>query len=263
MIKFILNVLVLAGCALFYSKWKENSDVNFLCTLIGGFILANLYQQFLEHKEYLGKIPSLVKIWIQDKPLRISFASLIRIKVDNKYFLIKSKRFNLWQPVGGVYKYFDSELRRRFGLQDDIGGFKRVESNELRLSFSKEKIFKSLSFMKWFDSRLGREISPDREFREELIDSNILDRELFKEVHFEFIERSFELSFSQKFQVWELKAFEVFDLKLSESQHNQIRNLITSESSNFLLMAKKEIDHDGFSSEENELRIGGQTKYIL
>lgn len=263
MIKFFINLFVLGSCTFVYSKWKDNTDLNFLSTLIGGFVLANFYQLFLEHKDYLGVLPKLIKIRIQSRSLRISFASLIRIKVGDKYFLIKSKRFNLWQPVGGVYKYFDSDLRRRFGLQDDNGGFKRSDPNELRLSFPSDKIFKALSLMKWFDSRLGREISPDREFREELLDPNILSKDLFKEVHFEFIERTFELRFSEKFQVWELMAFEVFDLKLEPSQIDQIKSIIGTNTNDVIAMTKNEIDRDGFASEGNDFRIGGQTKYIL
>jgi hypothetical protein len=263
MTKFFINFILLGICTFVYSNWKDNTDLNFLSTLIGGFVIANFYQLFLEHKDYLSVLHKLIKIRIQSNSLRISFASLIRIKAGDKYFLIKSKKFNLWQPVGGVYKYFDSDLRRRFGLQDDNGGFRESDPNELRLSFPPNKVFKALGLMKWFDSRLGREISPDREFREELLEPNILNKDIFKEVHFEFIERTFELRFSEKFQVWELMAFEVFDLKLESSQADQIKSIISTNQNDVVAITKNEIDRDGFSSEGKDFRIGGQTKYIL
>jgi hypothetical protein len=251
-------------CAVTYTNWKDNSDINFLSTLVAGAILTNLFQVCAEHVDYLAHTFKLIIVWIRGGSLRISFASLIRIKIENEYFLIKSKRFdNLWQPVGGVYKYFDSGLRQRFGLQDDNGKFKKSDPNELRLSLTWGKIFKAFSLMKWFDSRRGREISPDREFREEVIDTGILDKNIFKEVHFEFIERTFEMRFSDKFQVWELMAFEVFELKLTEPQKEGIKKIISEKNGNVVSISKRDIDHSGFSDDGTDYRLGSQTKYIL
>src|SRR5690625_659748 len=54
-----------------------------------------------------------VKISIQslfrwNKEIRISCAYLFRIKYEDKYVLIQGNRINQYQPVGGVYKYYDS-----------------------------------------------------------------------------------------------------------------------------------------------------------
>ena len=53
------------------------------------------------------------KTWIKtllsrNNEYRVSFAYLFRIKIDDKYLLTQGKRINQYQPVGGVYKYFDS-----------------------------------------------------------------------------------------------------------------------------------------------------------
>lgn len=259
-----LSLLLFFACAAAYTIWPTNGAINFFSAIIGGAALTIFCQLCFKHSDYLKHFLRLCLIRLKSLPLRISFASLIRIKIDDKYVLIKSRRFNdLWQPVGGVYKFFDPNIRHTFGLQDDNGLFKKSDPNELRLSFPPNKINRVFDFMKWFDSRLGREISPDREFREELLDQGILDKEVFKEVHFQFIERHFHLGLSDKFKLWELMAFEIFELRLSDSQKNQIKDRLQTNNKDVILLTKNEIDHNGFTREGDDYRIGGQTKYIL
>lgn len=259
-----LSLFGFFACAAVFATWPTNAAVNFFSVAIGGAMLSIFCQLCIKHADYLKFFFKLFLIRLKSLPLRISFASLIRIKIDDKYVLIKSRRFSdLWQPVGGVYKFFDSNIRIDFGLQDDNGLFKESDPNELRLSFPPDKIYRVFDFMKWFDSRRGREISPDREFREELLDQNILNADLFKEVHFEFIQRHFQLALSGKFKLWELMAFEIFELKLSDLQKNQIKDVLKTDRKDVILLTKNEIDHDGFKLDGNDFRIGGQTKYIL
>lgn len=63
------------------------------------------------------------KIINGDTIVRISFAYLFRIKVGDKYFLVKNERnTNKFQPVGGVYKLKDNEkieLKNLFHIMDD------------------------------------------------------------------------------------------------------------------------------------------------
>ena len=58
-----------------------------------------------------------------DTIIRISFAYLYRIKIGNKYLLVKNERgTGKFQPVGGVYKLFDNEkmeLKNRYQVKDD------------------------------------------------------------------------------------------------------------------------------------------------
>jgi hypothetical protein len=44
-----------------------------------------------------------------DTLIRISFAYLYRIKVDDRYFLILNNRSEKYQPVGGAYKFYEEE----------------------------------------------------------------------------------------------------------------------------------------------------------
>ena len=55
-----------------------------------------------------------IKIWSQslirwNKDIRLSCAYLFQIKQTNgRYLLIKGRRIDQYQPIGGVYKYHDS-----------------------------------------------------------------------------------------------------------------------------------------------------------
>lgn len=62
--------------------------------------------------------------FIEDSTIiRISFAYLYRIKIGNKYLLVKNERgTGKYQPVGGVYKLLGKEkmeLRNRYQVKDD------------------------------------------------------------------------------------------------------------------------------------------------
>ncbi len=62
--------------------------------------------------------------YIKDNTIiRVSFAYLFRIKVGNRYLLIKNERgTGKYQPVGGVYKFKKAEkrvLKNQFHIMDD------------------------------------------------------------------------------------------------------------------------------------------------
>lgn len=80
----------------------------------------------------LGTIYSnrkILKLYFQSlkrfgKKLRLSTAYLFRIKDENKYVLIKGNRIEQYQPVGGVYKYYDSfnKKKKEMKLVDEKEG---------------------------------------------------------------------------------------------------------------------------------------------
>ena len=62
--------------------------------------------------------------------IRISFSYLYRIKIDNKYLLIKNSHgTELFQPIGGVYKYFtDAEIKlKKLGAVCDSGEIIKID----------------------------------------------------------------------------------------------------------------------------------------
>ena len=66
------------------------------------FLASTIFHNRLRLKIYYQ---SLIR-W--NKNIRLSCAYLFRIRYNNKYLLIKGNRIDQYQPVGGVYKYYDS-----------------------------------------------------------------------------------------------------------------------------------------------------------
>ena len=69
-----------------------------------------------------------------NKNVRLSCAYLFRIRYNNKYLLIRGNRIDQYQPIGGVYKYYDSfnGLKENLELKD-VSESHVYENGELRL----------------------------------------------------------------------------------------------------------------------------------
>lgn len=174
------------------------------------------------------------------KPVRISAAYLFRIVLDDKYLLVRGRRFkNQFQPVGGVYKTNtrSAEAMRRLGVTDDhFISFDPDLAHDLRIRIKGARI---PSFMRWFDSGHGRETSPWREFREELLETQYLDEELFKDIEYEFLERKLQFRYSDQAECWELLIANIYellptpgqqlDLQRASKQHNADYRWVTSD----------------------------------
>lgn len=226
-----------------------------------GLICGSLLQSFASAWGNLRMIATLTRITFQSKPLRISFASLIKIKVGDQYLLVAGRNFKQFQPVGGVYKFFDTDLRRRFGLEDDPLKAKNVE--ELRLVFPSGGIWRVFGFLKWFNSRKGRESGPHREFAEELINNGILSAQIFADVPFEYVETvTPPIRFSNHLQVFELQCFEIYEAIMSDAQKKAVLALQAVSSSDYCFLTAEEIKKDGFRL-GSAVPIGSHTKYII
>ena len=138
----------------------ENIGVNLIssgiCFLIGIFA-AN-------YKIIVLFLKSLIH-WNRD--VRFSIAYLYKIKINDKYLLIKGSKIEQLQPIGGVYKTCSSfsTIERKLNIifESEQGFYER---NDLRFCTKGKNIRKVL---KWFDSRENREVAVYREFYEEII----------------------------------------------------------------------------------------------
>lgn len=122
------------------------------------------------------------------KYIRISVAYLFKIKIDNKYLLIRGHRLpHQFQPVGGAYKYYQLpiELNKNQNiLTDNMMPIDDSSVSDLRIRI-KGKIYSR--FWRWFYSYSNREISPWREFYEELVKSNIVDHNIFPYIAYNIV----------------------------------------------------------------------------
>lgn len=127
------------------------------------------------------------RVLYRNKEIRISIAYLFRIKVDNKYLLVRSRNRSYFQPVGGAFKSLPgSELAfGKLGVKPDrlIETENGIAKGDLRVFVKGSNV---IDFLAWFDSKEDRETSPWREFCEELISTDILPHKPFRYIDYKF-----------------------------------------------------------------------------
>lgn len=193
----------------------------------------------------------------KNKEIRISCAYLFRIKSEEKYLLIKGNRISQYQPVGGVYKYYDSFrfLKENLEITDEQEtGF--FEDSDLRIRTKGKHLLK---FLDWFDSRENREVSVNRELIEELGKNGDFNDQLLRTTKVEFIKQIKEsITYSKHFKVDEIKIFDVFDLDIQEEL---LKRIINQE--DIVLVAKEDIEKECFYKDGKSRKIAMTAKYIL
>lgn len=130
------------------------------------------------------------------------------------------------QPVGGVYKSLSVSVKEleRLGVKADnlFETEDGVAKRDLRLFLKGKEL---IPFLDWFDSQEDRELSPWREFHEELVVTGILSVVNFPYVNYSYKGRVqtpiIELNVGGKgyFQ------YDVYDLVLSDRQQKELEAL--------------------------------------
>ncbi len=202
----------------------------------------------------------------RETPIRLSISYLYKIKLDNKYLLVKSNRIpNQYQPVGGVYKTKKgaSKLFHKLKvLSDDGYPYDNDLKDDLRIRVPGKNVMK---FISWFESNTDRENNPLREFREELLDTNVLvPRQAFENIEYNSLERSMsKLHFSQKFQCPEILIKDIYEYIPNEEQEEIIRNIFNNETDYYRWFEQDEIISLGRTKDKKEFRVGEHTLDIL
>lgn len=219
--------------------------VKSIVTTIGTDIIKN------EGLKLFEKIKKLVNEGVLNAPsadeVRFSIAYLFRIKVDNKYLLIEGNRINQYQPVGGVYKYYDSfkdKLNKWGVVSDDNIPIDQTSDNDLRVKVPKKNV---IHFIEWFESGENREACVFREFNEEILKEIPNEAYLFHDSFCpEFIRRDIsDIQFSEHFQCYEVLIADIFDIKLNLEQEVALKEL-AEQNENFRLCTYDEIKRNHF-----------------
>lgn len=165
-------------------------------------------------------------LWSRKSTIRLSVSYLFRIEVDGKYLLVKSNRYDQFQPIGGVYQWNPSaqDRFRRMGVRED--NYLPVDDlsrRDLRLRVPGRHL---VAFVRWFESERNREIGGWREFEEELIESGILPREPFRSISYDYLGRTYRpLRYSDHAQSKELLIADIYELLPSPEQLSALRDL--------------------------------------
>jgi hypothetical protein len=232
-LRIYIGISILGGILLFFLK-KDNSLTDFAIN-----ILASL---FIICIDLVVENYNRIKLFIQTKTkfrktqIRLSISYLYQIEVLGKYLLVKGLRVpNQFQPVGGVYK----RLRESFYVLRDL---KVTNDNNIPIDDRSDKDLRIklpgsnvIRFLDWFNSQLGREVSPYREFYEELINTLILDGKKFPYPNYIYLHRhQTPIHWSEHFQCYEILIADVFKLMPNDEQLEELKRLMTIDSAEYI-----------------------------
>jgi hypothetical protein len=269
-ILFILSLSFVGIIAVFEIKsWPVGSSI---AGLLLGFSLpafCNSVQDIFDTTNWKMSQRKLKRGgFITDNTIvRVSFAYLYRIKMGDKYLLVKNERgTGKYQPVGGVYKFEENEkleIKNLFQVKDDDKiSIDESSRNDYRLRMENKYLRK---FIARFDRKAKREKIDDlsREFKEELIDKSIVD---WSQIKYRFCGRHMtNLQFGEHFQIYEILLADVVELLPTLEQENDLKLLVRQQSDKYRWVTSEEITSLGVNTTTGQLRedIADHTKKIL
>ena len=191
----------------------------------------------------------------KDTLVRISFAYLYRIKVDDKYLLIPNGRgTGKFQPVGGVYKLLGDEkfeLKKLYHVVDDDKiSIDESSRNDYRLRLENQHL---REFVKRFDSCATRERINDlsREFKEEMVETGLVD---WDKIEYRVCGRHItELEHEKHFQIYELLLADVVELIPTADQMKDLEALAQNKSDKYIFATSEEINSLGINTKLKKL----------
>lgn len=267
---FVISLSFIATMVIFEIKsWPAGSSI---AGLLLGFSLPALFHSIQDVLDTTDWKMSQRKLkrggFISDNTIiRISFAYLYRIKIGDKYLLVKNERgTGKYQPVGGVYKFEEDEkieLKNRFQVKDDNKiSIDESSRNDYRLRMENKYLRK---FISHFDKKANRENVDNlsREFREELIEKNIIN---WNEISYRFCGRHMtSLHFGEHFQIYEILLADVVELLPTVEQMEDLKMLLNKPSDKYRLTTAEEITSLGVNTATGQLReeIADHTRRIL
>lgn len=255
---FISLLLIALGYIEKSNIWESGYSQAGVITLLT-FLVTFIFEH---HKRFLFYIKT--RILYRNQDIRISIAYLYRIQVDDLYLLVKSRTRNYYQPVGGCYKTLpgSEKVFEKLGVKPDrkFETEKGIAKNDLRVYVKGKNV---IEFLEWFDSKEDREISPWREFCEELIAEDILPWKQFRFIDYKF-------KGQVKSPIIELDSggkgiflFDIYDLVINDEQRPILQQLKEHSSDKYVWVPDRVIQslgHDG-NAKEYLLEIAPHSKY--
>ena len=254
-----IAVVLIGSLGLFFVKKDSTlSDfaINILATIF--ILLIDLaIENFVHLKLFLQ-----TKTKYRKRLIRFSISYLYQIEVEGKYMLVKGLRIpNQFQPVGGVFKRFREsfyELRNLKVTNDNNIPIDDKSHQDLRVKLPGRNV---IAFLKWYNSQLGREVSPNREFHEELISPAILDIKKFPYPNYIYLHRhQSSIHWSKHFKCHEILIAEIFKLMPNEEQFIELKKLIDIPSEDYVWVNSEAILNNGA---DNNFKISETAKWTL
>lgn len=251
---------------------KEWPVGNSIAGIVLGFSLPGLYhsvQDLFDNTSWKSMQRKYERAGVikKDTVLRISFAYLYRIKIADKYLLVKNARgTGKYQPVGGVYKLSEQEklkIKNRYQVKDDNKVLIDESSrDDYRLRIENKYL---RCFVRRFNKKADREKIDNlsREFVEELVNTGIVD---WNSISYRYCGRhTTSLDYSEHFQCYELLLADVVELLPTPEQEKDLISLMSNPSDLYRFATAEEITCLGINTQNGNLveSIGDHTKKVL
>ena len=232
--------------------------INNLAVSILSFFVGAALSWIIYNKGMIKISFDSIMHWNQEYRMSISY--LFKIKIDNKYLLIKGNRIDQYQPIGGVYKYYGSfrENFNKWGVRNE-NEESFYEENDLRIYVKGKNLCKVI---KWFETMKNREFSVDREFVEELIQTDILSEGALHNARFEFISRQNSgVHVSKHFKCREVLIYDIIDVNLRKEDMDILVEKCKTDAP-IILVDYESIERECVTIEGKSRKIGAHAKYI-
>lgn len=224
-----------------------------------------LFDFVLENRERL-KLAIQCFLFKRNDDIYVSLSYLLRIKLrgENKYLMIRGNKLKgQYQPIGGVYKKYDSlgEKWNRWGAREEKND--PENSDDLRFRVKRKFI---PEIRKWFYQRKNREIDVWREFCEEAVQSGILPKEEFNHIRPEFLYSVEEpLIFRKGKKINQFLIYDIFQVNLTESQEEALRTLYEQGQvvHDYAFVDESDLDKELFTFNNQEHQLGFHARYLI
>ena len=233
-------------------------------------LIALLLETIIVNRQRLVLIIYSNWLGLRGQRIRFSMSYLYRIKVDDKYLLVKNNNFPHYQLVGGKYKILEgtrSFLQNEFDAIDDPKlPNKDLMKDDFALFIPAKNAIK---FLDWFNQGKDREISHWREFYEELIEgkAKLLDKDKFPYVNYNFKGKvRTPIKRTPGWDCYEILQYDILDILPTPEQRQEFKKLQEQGDTKYYKWADAELikclGHDN-RKKAQVYDIGIHTKWAL
>lgn len=223
----VINLIIAMalGTASLLAANSETQNLLLGCSFAAGIAaITNWLSWGLENRGVIRTLAQALFI----RRLRLSCSYLYKIKAEDHYLLVKSRKHHKFQPVGGNFKrgaYSNSFLNKLEVEPDDKFTNGGRSKDDLRLYI---KGYRLSRYLKWYNQpNKEREVSYDREFYEELVETNILPHDLFPYPRINFRKQVItKVRFSEKLQFKEVHIYDIVELAPTVDQLNFLKGML-------------------------------------
>lgn len=199
----------------------------------------------------------------ENELIRVSMSYLYKIQINDKYLLIKSRKKDSYQPIGGCYMFKENarEFFNNYSITLIDPTIKEY-LNDFRLYVPKKFL---PQFIEWYNKEIDRELNLDREFFEELcLENNFIKKEDFSDVTFRKIkDGNYKIGRYGNFTTDCIFYMDIVKPNL-QTKHIELLKDIAHKSNNILILASREEIEQGFIFINNEKKfIGDHTPRIF